>query len=97
MATMNISLPAALEEYVEAKLASGGYTSASEVIREALRLLQEQDRGRLHALRVAVKEGLDAAAAGQVVSIDELSGTLIAERARRRRRRKRAEPDATAS
>ena len=94
---MNISLPAVLEAYVQAKLASGSYTSASEVVREGLRLLQEQDRERLHALRAAIQEGLDAAAAGQVVSIDELCGEVIAERARKRRRRKNAEPDAAAS
>jgi len=48
---MNISVTLALEAYVQAKLASGGYTSASEVVREALRLLQDQDRERLHALQ----------------------------------------------
>jgi antitoxin ParD1/3/4 len=83
---MNISLPDALEAYVQKKLASGGYTSASEVIREGLRLLQEQDRGRLHAPRSTIKEGLDAAAARRVIPLDdEVSGTMIAERVRRRR------------
>src|SRR5208337_600632 len=39
-------LPCQLEELVRQKVASGLYTSASEVIREALRLLEEQDRMR---------------------------------------------------
>lgn len=98
MASMNISLPDALEAYVQTKLASGGYTSASEVIREGLRLLQEQDRGRLHALRSAIKEGSDAAAAGRVVPLnDEISGNMIAERVRKRRRSKSTELNAEGS
>ena len=40
---MNISLPPELENLVNEKVKSGLYNSASEVIRESLRLLQEQD------------------------------------------------------
>lgn len=40
---MNISLPTQLEEYVNEKVTSGRYASASEVIREALRLMQRED------------------------------------------------------
>jgi antitoxin ParD1/3/4 len=40
---MNVSLTPALEEFVAAKVRSGRYTSASEVVREALRLLEDQD------------------------------------------------------
>ena len=43
---MNISLTPQLEEMVNRKIESGLYTSASEVIREALRLLNEHDRIR---------------------------------------------------
>jgi antitoxin ParD1/3/4 len=43
---MNISLTPQLEEMVNQKIASGMYTPASEVIREALRLLNEHDRIR---------------------------------------------------
>src|ERR1700753_211664 len=43
-ATMNISLTAELEKYVRGKVASGFYNNASEVIREALRLLVERER-----------------------------------------------------
>jgi uncharacterized protein len=41
---MNISLTAELEKYVRGKVASGFYNNASEVIREALRLLVERER-----------------------------------------------------
>ena len=40
---MNVSLTPKLEEYVKQKLSSGLYNSASEIIREGLRLLEEQD------------------------------------------------------
>jgi antitoxin ParD1/3/4 len=45
-APMNISLPAELEEVVDRRVRTGRYGSASEVVREALRLLEERDRLR---------------------------------------------------
>jgi putative addiction module CopG family antidote len=41
---MNISLTPALEDYIRRKVATGLYNNASEVIREALRLLVQQER-----------------------------------------------------
>ena len=43
---MNVSLTPELDQFVAGKVESGRYTSASEVIREALRLLEEHDRAR---------------------------------------------------
>ncbi len=43
---MNVSLTPELEEFVSAKVGSGRYNSASEVVREALRLLEEYDSAR---------------------------------------------------
>lgn len=43
---MNVSLTPELDRFVAGKLSSGRYTSASEIVREALRLLEEQDRAR---------------------------------------------------
>lgn len=48
---MNVSLTPELEEFVNAKVRTGRYNSASEVVREALRLLEERDRA--HAVRLA--------------------------------------------
>jgi antitoxin ParD1/3/4 len=59
--TMNVNLTPQLEEMVRQKVASGLYTSASEVVREALRLMEEQDRMRaakLEQLRQDIREGL---------------------------------------
>ena len=60
---MNISLTPRLEEMIREKIASGSYSSASEVVREALRLLELEDELRtlkLHRLRQDIREGLDS-------------------------------------
>ncbi len=43
---MNVSLTPELDKFVVTKVASGRYTSASEVVREALRLMEERDQTR---------------------------------------------------
>lgn len=61
--TMNINLTPQLEQLVREKVSSGRYTSASEVVREALRLMEEQDRLRavkLDQLRRDIREGLES-------------------------------------
>ena len=60
---MNVNLTPQLEELVRSKVASGLYTSASEVVRAALRLMEEQDRlrdAKLAQLRSDVRRGLDS-------------------------------------
>ena len=57
---MNVSLSAPLEEYINEKVESGMYNSASEVIREGLRSLQENERSKkLDALLMERLERLD--------------------------------------
>lgn len=58
---MNVNLTPQLEELVRSKVSSGLYTSASEVVREALRLMQERDMlrdAKLEELRRDVQRGL---------------------------------------
>ena len=43
---MNVSMTPELEEFVNSKVKSGRYNSASEVVREALRLLEEHEHAR---------------------------------------------------
>lgn len=60
---MNINLTPQLEEMVRQKVTSGLYTSASEVVREALRLMDEKDQlreAKLDQLRQEIQEGLDS-------------------------------------
>jgi antitoxin ParD1/3/4 len=66
---MNVSLTPDLEKLIQEKVSSGLYTSASEVVREALRLLAESDRQRalrVHELREHIAKGLASAKAGRV-------------------------------
>ena len=59
--TMNVNLSPKLEAMVKAKVASGRYTSASEVVREALRLMERQDQLKelqLEQLRQEIQNGL---------------------------------------
>jgi len=61
--TMNVNLSPQLEAMVKAKVATGLYTSASEVVREALRLMMQQDRLRslqLQQMPFDVQEGLSS-------------------------------------
>ncbi len=60
---MNINLTPFLEEMVRNKVSSGKYTSSSEVVREALRLMQEQDEikeFKLQQLRTMIQEGINS-------------------------------------
>ena len=60
---MNVNLTPQLEAMVKQKVAAGLYGSASEVVREALRLMGEQDRMRAEKtewLRRAIQEGIDS-------------------------------------
>ena len=63
---MNINLTPQLEDMVRQKVSSGLYTSASEVVREALRLMDEKDRlraAKLDQLRQDMRDGLDSGTA----------------------------------
>jgi antitoxin ParD1/3/4 len=59
---MNVSLTKDLEELISRKVKSGLYQTASEVVREGLRLLDERDRLyqlRLKNLRKEIRAGVD--------------------------------------
>ena len=76
---MNVSLTPHLEELVNQRVRSGRYNSASEVVRETLRLLEEQDRLReirLESLRKEIQTGIDQADRGEVVPVEEVFGRL---------------------
>ena len=45
--TLNVSLPSAQESFVRAQVANGRYRTASEVVREGLRLLEQAEHRRL--------------------------------------------------
>jgi antitoxin ParD1/3/4 len=63
MGTMNISLPRALKSFVEEQVASRGYGTTSEYVRELIR--KDQERQRLRALL------LDGAASAPTSAVDD--------------------------
>lgn len=90
--SMNVNLTPELEALVQRKVQSGLYNNQSEVVREALRLLEAQDRIRdAHVVRLqeALADGLAQADRGELLDgpqvMAELRGSL-------RQRRDRAEP-----
>jgi antitoxin ParD1/3/4 len=56
---MNIHLTTELAQLVQTKVKSGRYNSASEVVREALRLLEERDQ-ILELRKEAIRQQIDA-------------------------------------
>ena len=67
---MNVHLTPHLDELVQNKVQSGRYNSASEVVREALRLMEQKDEMRaiqLQELRKRIDKGLILKAHGEKV------------------------------
>jgi antitoxin ParD1/3/4 len=84
---MNISLTPELEQYVNGKVQGGMYHSASEVIREGLRLLKEKDelhQRKLEELRREIQIGIDQADQGQVKPLTDEFVRDIKDRGRKR-------------
>ncbi len=75
MPTRNINLTDQLDRSVERQVSSGRYSNASEIVRDALRLLEEQEHQReakLKVLRRAARQGFDQIDQGQGI---KLTGT----------------------
>lgn len=72
---MNVSLTPELEKFVADKVATGRYSSASEVVRTALRVLEEDEHWKDYA-REKVARGIDDIKAGRVVSSEQLMARL---------------------
>jgi antitoxin ParD1/3/4 len=87
---MNVSLTPELERLVNNKVKTGMYQTASEVIREGLRLLNERDE-RLAKLRANVRTGFDAIDRGEYDDYDERTTKRLAEDIKKRGRQRLAE------
>lgn len=85
---MNVSLTPKLEKYVHSKVKAGRYTSASEVVREALRLLEQSDEREreLKEFRAELDRGIAQAEAGLTVD-GEAVFAKIRQKSRLRRRK----------
>jgi antitoxin ParD1/3/4 len=88
---MNVSLTPELEKFVSAKVESGRYNSASEVVREALRLLEEHDSARVAQLAEFNQElGRRLAALDRGETVDPAGARARLRRKSQQRRKSRA-------
>ena len=83
MSTMNVSLPRELAAFVEDEVASGDYSTASEVVRDALRLLRrerEQYEQKMAVLRRVLQIGMDDIEAGRIStrSVEDIARDVLA-------------------
>ncbi|MBL8793010.1 MAG: type II toxin-antitoxin system ParD family antitoxin [Planctomycetia bacterium] len=81
---MNVSLTPELEDFVTQKVASGMYQTASEVVREALRLLHDRDE-RQRQLTVDLDKGIDQVRQGKTTQLTDETVQDIKSRGRARR------------
>ena len=72
---MNVSLTPDLDVYVAEKLSAGGYNSASEVVREALRLLQARD-SQLHSFNSALVQRMEGLNRGERITPAQLKQNM---------------------
>lgn len=90
--SLNVSLTPELEQFVQSRLASGRYQTASEVIREGLRLLEEREQAReaaLEEIRAKIRRGAEQADRGELLDGDAVFEELRQLSARRRTEAKR--------
>jgi antitoxin ParD1/3/4 len=81
--TLNVSLTPELSRFVESRLRSGKYQSASEVVREALRLLEARDRApipSIEALKAEIELGLEQLRRGEAIDGEVFFAELRARR-----------------
>ena len=87
---MNVSLTPELQKFIHRKVKSGMYYSASEVVREGLRLLREQDeirKWRRKALQEKIERGIAQLERGEGIDGDEFFEQLRLQGERLRRKR----------
>jgi antitoxin ParD1/3/4 len=68
MPTLNVSLTEELADYIEREVCGGDYMSASEVVRDALRVMRHEkdlDAAKLEILRSEVGKGIEQAERGE--------------------------------
>ena len=75
---MNVSLTAPMEKFVRQKVALGDYGNASEVVREALRLLRQRDEVWKADVRSKIKQGMDSIRAGRSMPSEEVKTQMSA-------------------
>ena len=86
--SMNVSL-GILEDFVRKKVARGEYETASEVVRDGLRLLQRREELWQAKIRAQIEEGMASCRAGRTVPAEKAWLELRAWRDQQRKTRPR--------
>jgi antitoxin ParD1/3/4 len=91
---MNVSLTPELEQLVHEKVKSGRYLSASEVVREGLRLLEDRDqlyKTRLAELQKEINLGIESSERGEVYD-----GETVIQELREKNQQRMSQPESNA-
>ena len=73
---MNVSLPGPMEKFVREKVARGDYETASEVVREGLRLLKQRDEVWKADVQSKVQQGMDSIRAGRTIPGEQVKAEM---------------------
>jgi antitoxin ParD1/3/4 len=90
---VNISLTPKLDAFLQSRVSSGRYQTASEVVREALRMLERVEKEReqaFHQLKAKLERGAGQAERGELLDGDEVFDELRQLIEERRRARQKA-------
>ena len=67
-----------MEEFVRQKVAHGDYQTASEVVREGLRLLKQRDEVWKAEVQSRIKQGMDSIRAGRAIPAEQVKADMAA-------------------
>jgi antitoxin ParD1/3/4 len=75
---MNVSLTEPMEKFVRQKVAVGEYETASEVVREALRLLRQRDEVWKADVSSKITQGMDSIRLGKTIPAERVKTQMAA-------------------
>ncbi len=74
---MNVSLTDPIEKFIRQKVAVGEYQNASEVVREALRLLRQRDEVWRADVQSKITQGMDSIRAGRTIPAKTVKREMV--------------------
>lgn len=82
MASMNVSLPDPMRDFVQSRIESGQYASVSDYVRDLIRRDQTETEGErrwLQELDASIERGIEDVKAGRIRDLDDVCAELDAE------------------
>ena len=80
MPTRNVNLTDHFDRFIQARINSGRFSNASEVVREGLRLLEQrerEDKAKLEWLLTAVNESIDSIERGGGIEFESMDDLAV--------------------